>query len=208
VAGYHSLKAQRTFSRQAWKSAVYTVFIYGAVALAFTAAGVVLGPPEAQVGGTRPGDTIPGHLLELAAIGLLLGLGSMAIYGRRGLPLAFLAPTLTVLLDIDHLPAYLGFAEPIRPAHSLVFIVVALAATAITIKALEMELIVLSAFMGHMAVDSGLFAPFSPLSFAYVQLDPYRLPFAVGAVLCAVAAGAVLRKRPRVYMKGGLGGHA
>jgi hypothetical protein len=182
----------------AWKSVAYSAFIYGTVALVFTVAGVLLGPPQAQVGGTRPGDTIPGHLLELAAFGVLLGLGCMAIYGRRGLPLAFLTPALTVLLDIDHLPAYLGYAEPIRPAHSIVFIIVALAATAITIKALDIDLIVLSAFMGHMAVDTGLVAPYSPFSFMYFEVNPYRLPLAVGAVLCALAAGAVLRRSKAV----------
>jgi hypothetical protein len=139
-------------------------------------------------------DTIPGHLAELAAFGLLLGVGGMAVYGRKGLHLVFLTPVLTVLLDIDHLPSYLGLAEPIRPAHSFVFIAVALAATAITIKALDIELVMASAFMGHLAVDTGLFAPFSPISYGYIQLDPYKLPFAAGAVLCAVAAGVVLRR--------------
>lgn len=191
-----------------WKSALYAGFIYMGAALGFTALGVAIGPSEAQVGGTRPGGTIPVHLAELAAFGLLLGLGSMAIYGRKGVPLALLTPALTVLLDIDHLPAYLGFAQPIRPAHSIVFIVVALAATAITIKELDIDLVLLSAFMGHMAVDTGLFPPFSPLSFTYVQLDPYKLPFAAGAVLCAVGAGIILRRRHRITDVEGLENHA
>jgi hypothetical protein len=191
-----------------WKPAIYTAVIYGGLALAFTALGIVLGPSDAQIGGTRPQDTIPGHLAELGAFGLLLGIGTMAIYGRRGLPMVFLTPTLTVLLDIDHLPVYLGYPEPIRPAHSILFIIITLAATAITIKALDMDLIVLSAFMGHMAIDTGLFAPFSPVTFAYVQLNPYRLPLAAGAILCALAAGAVNRRRQRVGGIGGFGKNA
>lgn len=147
----------------------------------------------AQIGGTRDVYTIPGHVLELAGFGLLLGLGCMVVYGRRGLPFVFLVPVLTVLLDIDHLPAYLGFAQTIRPAHSLVFLVAVLAATAITFKSLDLELVIGSAFMGHLAIDTGLFAPFSPLSFQYFQLDPYRPLFIAGAVLCTLAAGAVLR---------------
>jgi hypothetical protein len=191
-----------------WKPAVYTTIIYGGLALVFTALGILMGPSKAQVGGTRPQDTIPGHLAELAAFGLLLGIGSMIIYGRKGLPLVFLTPTLTVLLDIDHIPVYLGFPETIRPAHSIVFIIIALAATAITIKALDIDLIVLSAFMGHMAVDTGLFAPLSPISFAYIQLNPYRLPLAAGAVLCALAAGVVLRRRRPATEIEGLVDHA
>jgi hypothetical protein len=181
--------------RSAWKQAAYVAIIYAVLALVFTGLGMLLAPPAAEVGGTRPAGTIPDHLVALAGFGLLLGAGSMIIYGRKGLSLVFLTPVLTVALDIDHIPAYLGYEETIRPAHSLMFMVAALAVTAITIKALDMELVVASAFMGHMAVDTGLFAPFSPISFQYYQLDPYRLPFAVGAVLCALAAGVVLRRR-------------
>lgn len=163
--------------------------------MVFTLAGTYLGPQDVQVGGTRPENTIAPHLVELAAFGLALGLGSLVVYGRKGLHMAFLIPTLTVLLDIDHLPVYIGYAEPIRPAHSIPFIVITLAAGAITIKALDIELAMASAFMGHLAVDSGLFAPFAPLSFDYVQLDPYRIPLAAAAILLSLASGAVLRSR-------------
>jgi hypothetical protein len=55
------------------------------------------------------------------------------------------------------------------------------------------ELVVASAFMGHMAVDTGIFAPLSPISYWYTPLGPYRLPLAAGALLCAIAAGFVLK---------------
>lgn len=177
-----------------WTSVIYASIVFGILALVFTIVGVYLGPPPVQVGGTRPGETIPGHLAELAGFGLVLGLGGMVIYGRRGLPLVFLIPTLSVLLDVDHLPAYLGYQQPIRPAHSLVFLAVVLAITAITIKAPAIELAMASAFMGHLAVDTGIFAPFSPFSFAYFQLDPYRWPLAASALLAALAAGIMLRR--------------
>jgi hypothetical protein len=176
-----------------WESSVYAVVIYATTALVFTAFGILIGPPAARVEGTRPEETIPGHIAELAVFGPILGLGCTIIYGRDGLHLVLPMPTLTVLLGIDHLPAYLGLTETIRPAHSFVFIVVALALTAIMIKALDIERVMASAFMAHMAVDTGVFAPFSPITFWYTQLDPCRLPFATAAVLCAVAAGLVLR---------------
>lgn len=191
-----------------WKSAFYAILIYGVMALIFTALGIALGPAEVQVGGTRAASTIPTHLAALAGFGLLLGLGSVAVYGRKGLPLVFLTPALTILLDIDHLPIYLGIAEPVRPAHSIFFIISALAATAITIKALDIELVVASAFMGHLAVDTGIFAPFSPLSFTYVQLAPFRLPLAAGAVVAALTAGVVLRRRPPSKGAGGVNSNA
>ena len=180
-----------------WKEAFHVAVIFTGLALLFTLFGVYWGPRAAQIGGTRVLATIPGHVLALAGFGLLLGVGCMIVYGRKGLPFVLLVPALVVLLDIDHLPAYLGYAQTIRPAHSFLFLAAVLAVTAITIKALDMELVVVSAFMGHLAVDSGLFAPLSPISFQYIQLDPYRPAFAVGAVAFTLAAGVVLRTRRR-----------
>ena len=177
--------------------------LYLVLILLFTGLGILFAPSSAQVGSTRPEDTIPEHLLALTGFGLLLGIGGMLIYGRKGLPLVVLTPVLTVGLDLDHLPAYLGYSQTIRPAHSLVFFAAALVLTAIMIKAPDMELVVASAFMGHMAVDTGLFAPFSPISFQYFPLGPYRLAFAGGALLCALGAGAILRLGGRDSIKGG-----
>lgn len=182
-------------SSSRWRQVFLVIVIYAGTALVFTLLGVIFGPTAAQVGSTRPDDTIPGHVLELAGFGLLLGLGCLAVYGMKGLPFVFLTLVLTPLLDIDHIPIYIGYAQTIRPAHSLVFIVVVLAITAVTIGGLDLELVIVSAFMGHLAVDTGIFAPLSPLSFQYIQLDPYRPAFAVGAMLCALAAGAVMRSR-------------
>ena len=185
-------KSTRTLT---WKSAGYAFLLYTSLVLLFTLLGILLAPQGAQIGVTRPEETIPGHLAELAAFGVLLGAGSLVVYGRKGLPLVVLIPALTVVLDIDHLPAYLGYPQTIRPAHSLVFLACALAATAITIKALEIDFAVAAGFMGHLAIDTGLFAPYSPISFQYVDLGPYRPAFALGAVICALSAGVVLRRR-------------
>ena len=108
------------------------------------------------------------------------------------------APSLTEILELHLLPVFLGYQETIRPAHSVLFVIAALSITAITIKRLDIDLVVLSATLGHMGIDTGIFAPFSPLSFDYIQLDPYRIPLLVSAVVAAVAAGVVLRReRPK-----------
>ncbi|MDA4123992.1 MAG: hypothetical protein OK438_00885 [Thaumarchaeota archaeon] len=177
------------------RSAIMLAAIYGVLVLAFTGIGMAVAAPGAQVGGTRSLGTIPGHLLELAFFGLLLGAASAVFYGRKGLPLFLLTPFLVVLLDLDHIPAYLGLSQPIRPAHSFVFLLFALVSAAIVLRRIDLELILTSSFMAHLGVDSGLFPPFSPLSFEYIQVDPYRVPLLVGSVTFALLAGLFWRNR-------------
>lgn len=176
------------------RAGVTTVVIYAALILAFTLVGMAVAPAEAQVGAARPASAIPVHLAELVGFGVLVGCMSAVLCGRRGLPMLLLMPILVALLDLDHLPAYLGLAQPIRPAHSLVFILVALVCTAIILRRLDLELILVSSFTGHLGVDEGLFAPFSPLSFDYTQLDPYKIPLLVCAVATALLAGYFWRR--------------
>lgn len=175
--------------------AVKLVAIYVALIFAFTAMGMALAPSEAQVGAARPASAIPLHLAELLGFGVLLGAMSAVLYGRRGLPMMLLAPFLVALLDLDHLPAYIGLAQPIRPAHSFVFILVALVCAAIVLRRLDLELILVSSFTGHLGVDTGIFAPFAPISFAYVELDPYKVPLLLLSVISAFLAGYAWRRR-------------
>ena len=115
-------------------------------------------------------------------------------YGRRGLPMVLLVPALTVLLDLDHLPAYLGFIQPIRPAHSVIFLVAAVALAAIEIRRLDVALVVLSAIVGHLGIDTGLFPLLAPVSYDYFQFDPYRVWLLGGAGLVAIIAGVMVRR--------------
>ena len=174
---------------------VEAALAYGVLVLAFTLLGVALGPDASKVGETRPEATIPLHLEMLVGFGLVLGVLSAILYGRKGTVLAVLAPIFTVLLDLDHLPVYIGVAQPIRPAHSLLFLLSVLIITAITIKRLDVGLVALSATLGHMGVDTGLFPSFSPLSFTYLELSAYKIELLAGAVISAIAAGLVLRFR-------------
>ena len=179
------------------KSILVAVALYAALILVFTVAGMGLAPAEAQVGATRPASAIPLHLTELVGFGFLLGGLSAVGYGRKGLPMVLAAPFLVALLDLDHVPAYIGLAQPIRPAHSVVFILVALVCTAIVLRRLDFELILVSSFTGHLGIDQGLFAPFSPFSFDYVQLDPYRIPLLACSVVSAILVGYLWRREGR-----------
>lgn len=172
-----------------------TVCVYALLVLIFTAVSIPLGSQEANVGGVRTLDTIPTHLVELASFGIVLGLGTLAVYGRRASWLVILPPFLVVLLDLDHLPIYIGIPQPIRPAHSLVFLATALLATGVLFRRMEIELILVSSFMGHMGVDTGLFPPFSPLTFDYVQLDQFRIPLLASSILLSLSAGFFIRRK-------------
>jgi hypothetical protein len=187
-------KRQYSKENPSYRSPLHAIFIFVSVAIVFTALGVVLAPSSAQIGTTRSAETIPIHLAELGGFGLLLGGILLLFGGLKALPLVFLVPVLTLAMDVDHLPAYLGVAQTIRPAHSILFIIAVLAVTATTIKRLDVDLVVLSATLAHLGIDTGLFAPLSPLAFDYTQLGPYQIPFLVASVLAAVAVGAVTRR--------------
>jgi hypothetical protein len=176
------------------KQATLALGIFTALVLLITGVSVMVGSPDVNVGSPRPLDTIPIHLLELAGFGIILGIPILGVYGRSGVGLALLMPAMVVLLDLDHLPVFLGIAQPIRPAHSLVFLVTDMMATTIILRRLDFNLIIMSAFVGHIGVDTGLLPPLGPFSFQYVQLDQYRLLLVVSSITLAILAGYVWRR--------------
>jgi hypothetical protein len=167
------------------------------VAIFFTLLSLLISLPSAKIGTARPFGEIPVHEIELGAVGVLFGAVALGIYGRGGAPVALMLPAEAILLDLDHLPAFLGISQPIRPAHSVVFLAVDAVLTAIVLRRLDFSLIAMSAFAGHLGIDAGLLPPFSPLSFDYINVDPYRVPLLTISVLMAFAAGYLLRKNRR-----------
>jgi hypothetical protein len=179
------------------KQAALALAIFTVLVLLITGVSVLVGSPDVKVGSPRPLDTVPVHLLELAGFGIVLGIPVLGIYGRKGIGLAVLIPAMVVLLDLDHLPVFLGIAQPIRPAHSLVFLIGDMVATTIVLRRLDFNLIIMSAFAGHLSVDTGLLPPLAPLSFQYVQLDQYRIPLVLSSMILAILVGYVLRRENR-----------
>ena len=160
-----------------------------------------LSAPSTHIGTLRPASTILPKLLELAAIGTALGLVSTLLFKHVDLTVITLSAAFTVLLDLDHLPALFGISQPIRPAHSLAFL--GLTLVVLTFAARKkirpvVLLIFISAFLGHMAADDGIFALYAPFSFQYTTIDAIRVPLAVGAVAFAVLAGYVKSRKLHV----------
>ncbi|HZW85798.1 MAG TPA: hypothetical protein VFE91_07865 [Nitrososphaerales archaeon] len=180
-----------------WRDVFWTAAIYSALVLAFTGLSLQFAPSSATVGGLRAADTIAPHLAELVGFGILLGLLSIAAYGAKGSYLVILSPLLVVLLDLDHLPAYLGVPQVIRPAHSLVFLLAVLVITGITLRRMEIELILLSSFTAHVGIDTGIFPLLAPFSYQYYYLMQFRIVAISIAIVSALAAGFVIRTRGR-----------
>ena len=161
-----------------------------AVALVFLA---VSGKP-ARIGTLRAFSTVPSKLVELGIAGVSVAL--VASITRRALDpsLMTLGIAFVLLLDLDHLPSLFGVAQPIRPAHSLTFLVIEAIALALVVKKGSVVLIAVASFFGHLAADTGIFAPFQPFSFQYISLDAYVVPLALVSLVFALAAGHLRRK--------------
>lgn len=177
------------------REATATLGLFVILVLAFTATSLLVSPPVAKVGSARALLTVPIHEIELLTAGVVLGLIALVICGRAGFYVGMLLPFMVILLDLDHIPAFLGVAQPIRPAHSFVFLAVDVILTTILLRRLSFGFISMSAYLGHMGIDSGIFPPLSPFSFQYVQLEAYSIPFLIASVALAFVAGAIMRRR-------------
>ncbi|HEV2138467.1 MAG TPA: hypothetical protein VGR53_06465 [Nitrososphaerales archaeon] len=174
---------------------ILTAVTFVVLVLVFTALSLVVSSPDDQVGVARGLGDIPIRELELGVAGTLLGVLALGIYGRGGIAVALLLPALVVLLDLDHLPSFLGIAQPIRPAASLIFLVVDVAITTTILRRVDFGLIVMSAFSGHLGLETGLIPPFSPFSFSYYEVNAYSFPLIAISTILAFTAGHMMRRR-------------
>ncbi|HUK74440.1 MAG TPA: hypothetical protein VLU99_01515 [Nitrososphaerales archaeon] len=164
--------------------------------VAVTVAFVLLSGKSVRVGTFRPADAIPPKVAELLAIGVAVGLLECLGRGRPDASLFTFGLAFVALIAVDHFPSAFGFAQPIRPAHSLTFLVLMVSVLALAFrKRPEVPIAAAAGFFGHMAGDTGIFAPVQPFSFQYIPLAPYTGAFAVAAVVVAIAAGYTKRRR-------------
>jgi len=171
------------------------IILFAGIGLAFTLISLPASPQALRVGTLRPLGTIPAHELELLETGLGIGLLASAASRRLDLSLILLPVFLTPLLDLDHLPAALGAAQPIRPAHSVFFILALVLGLRLAGQPIEIELLSVSAFLGHLGVDTGRFPLLSPFSFAYYPLSPYDVEILAASLLIGLSAGLYSHRR-------------
>ncbi|MDA4126122.1 MAG: hypothetical protein OK452_02815 [Thaumarchaeota archaeon] len=175
---------------------VSAVFI--AVGLTFTAVSVLTSDIHFKIGTFRPIYSIPPHLVALSAMGLAVGFATSLFSIRFSMRPVILSVVLMLLFDLDHIPAALGIPQPIRPAHSLLFLgVVVLAELILLKKPIETGVLIGAAFLGHLAVDTGLFPLFYPFSMQYYALNSIYPWLYVSAFVLAIMAGLLTRFNTR-----------
>lgn len=175
-----------------------------ALDLVVTVVFFALSGSSARIGTLRPLSTIPGKGFELVLVGAAVGLLACVAAWRLDPSLLTLAIAFVGLIDADHLPSAFGVAQPIRPAHTFAFLAVEAIALAVAFRGRpELVLLAVAAWFGHVAGDTGVFALFAPLSFAYDSLGPYRMPFAIISAAFALAAGYLVRRRKTLHVSPG-----
>jgi hypothetical protein len=167
-----------------------------ALVLVVTVALLSLSGAATRIGTLRPVSTIPVKGAELVLTGAVVGFLVCAAERRLDVPLLTLAIAFVALIAVDHLPAALGIAQPIRPAHTFTFLAVEVVALGLAFRRRpELVLLAVASWFGHVAGDQGIFAFFAPFSFAYSPLGPYRVPFAIISAAFAIATGYLIRRR-------------
>jgi hypothetical protein len=178
------------------KKLLAALVIFTAVNLLFTVVAVVTAEPAETTGGLRPLYAIPPKLLQLAAVGLVVGGLFVIALKSVDIGLLSLAVMLVPLLDIDHLPSFLHIPQPVRPAHSILFIVAVGVAVYVFLRRTDIVLITLSSIMMHFAADGSNFPLLSPLSFELYTFDAIGdFGLASAAVFTALLAGFVAKRK-------------
>ena len=180
---------------------VKACLVYGGVAFVFSMLGTVL--PGAFVIGNpfEVSAATPEHVIGHIIWGLIAGL---AFFRLRYIILAGL---FSIILDADHLLQLLEIEMIPRMAHSLPFILVAIAVMVLLFGKKDLRLIAVSiaAVFCHMSFDIILggstqfpvFAPFTSQFFTFSGVD--WIIFQVIAVVIIIATSVIVKKNYSMY---------
>jgi hypothetical protein len=172
------------------KDSIIIFVIYTILGIILTFVSLIYTSSSVKIGTLRPILAIPTHEIYLLIGALLICLVSCAVYRRFDFSFLFLPIIFTIMLDLDHLPVILGVAQPIRPAHSIFFLLALILILRFVLKKpLYIEFLAISSFLMHIAIDNGVFALFSPFSFEYYDLGQIRIYLGLLAIMVAVMAG-------------------
>lgn len=177
------------------KRFLLTVIVFVAVDLVFTAIAMGSARPNETIGTLRSVSTILPKLVQLAFVGLVVSVILLISRGVFNVELVLSGVVLTILLDIDHLPALLDIPQPIRPAHSFLFMAAVAFAIYIVLKKVDMSLVAVSSTMMHIAADSSSFPLLSPLTLNLYDISILgHLEFGAAAIFIALCSGYAAKR--------------
>lgn len=174
----------------ALKESMLVIGAYVLIGIAFTIVPLLYSASSVRIGTLRPIGTIPPHEFILLLGALTIFALSSLVYRKFDFAFLLLPVIFVILLDFDHLPSFFGIPQPIRPAHSLFFLLALLLILRFGLKRqLYVELFATSSFFMHIAIDNGVFPLLSPFSFKYYSVGDVRLYLIMIALALAVFAG-------------------
>jgi hypothetical protein len=167
------------------------ILVFFFVSVGVTLLSYSFSEPSERIGELRALSSIPIKVVELAVAGLGIGVIASLAERRRDGELTLLGIAFVTMMDLDHLPAVFGVGQPIRPAHGLLFLGLVVVGLSFTVKQRPwIEAVAVSAFFFHLGLDTGIFSPFAPFSFAYYEIgNRLRLGLLGLGVLFALVAG-------------------
>jgi hypothetical protein len=186
ITGYRIMMDGRSTLIISLSLIIYTVLV--------TAVSILISPQDFKVGVFRPVNTIAPHEFILVLGSILLGVISSLGYKKFALDLTVISVLGVVLLDLDHLPSFLGISQPIRPAHSFVLFSLFIFTLCMMRLPFDKILILSSAFLIHNGVDTGIFPVFWPILNYYYSLADFKYYLIFSGVTLAYLSGLIKKR--------------
>lgn len=172
------------------------IVIFAVLVLTFTFLAVSTYNGSEPLGTLRRFSSLLPKVIQLLAFGALLSI--VATIGKKRISSNTLAypPLFLILLDLDHLPSFFGIDQPIRPAHSLIFLLISLIAVFVFARGKPAISVTLaSSFLGHLGLDSPLFPLFAPISSELYSFGTtISLILVLSSIILAMISGRMYRR--------------
>lgn len=182
------------------KETAILVFVFSSVTITITLLGVILVPPNEAQGVLRPISEIPLKALLLLMLGLILGTVPSLTTHRLNLSFIVSGGILTLLLDLDHLPTVFQIPQPIRPAHSIVFLIAVSVLVYLSTRKASLTVLTGSAFFAHLGSDKAFFPLLSPFIFDITEFSP-EVSYSLVLVAFALALITGLLEKKQLTVK-------
>jgi len=182
------------------KETTMLVLIFCSIDIAITWLGVILVPPTEAQGVLRPISAIPLKVLLLLMLGLSLGASASFATRQFNPSLIVSGGALTLLLDLDHIPSMFNIPQPIRPAHSIIFLIAVSALVYLTTRRASLTVLTCSTFFAHLGSDKAFFPLLSPFIFDITEFGP-EVSYSLILVAFVLAYVAGLLKRRQNNLK-------